>query len=121
MCSSPHMLASYIFLLLHVLFGVDILLSFRVAFHENEALVSDPARTARNYLRRVTAHHLSTPTPSGLLILLESLQRIKSQLYELARAWHASCSVKKQAKQAMVTPSHGQSDMNAPPCSVLCD
>ena len=70
------MLSSYIFLLLHMLFGVDILLSFRVAFHENEALVTDPARTAQNYLRQVTAHHLSDPTPSGLLILLESLQTL---------------------------------------------
>lgn len=45
------MVASYIFLILHVLFCVDILISFRVAFHENEDLVTDPALTAKNYRR----------------------------------------------------------------------
>ena len=49
------MLASYIFLVLHVLFCVDIMISFRVAFHENEDLITDPAETARNYRRRALA------------------------------------------------------------------
>ena len=49
------MLASYIFLVLHVLFCVDIIISFRVAFHENEDLITDPAETARNYRRRARA------------------------------------------------------------------
>ena len=53
-CSSSHSLASYIFLVLHVLFIVDIFISFRVAFHENEDLITDPWATARNYRRRVT-------------------------------------------------------------------
>lgn len=47
------MLASVIFLILHVLFCVDILISFRVAFHENEALITDPAATAKNYRRHI--------------------------------------------------------------------
>ena len=53
-CSSGHSLASYIFLMLHVLFIVDIFISFRVAFHENEDLITDPWATAKNYRRRVT-------------------------------------------------------------------
>ena len=54
-CSSPEMVASYIFLVLHLLFSVDILISFRVAFQENEALVTDPALTAKNYRRHDTS------------------------------------------------------------------
>ena len=52
-CSSGHSLASYIFLILHVLFIVDIFISFRVAFHENEDLITDPWATAKNYRRCV--------------------------------------------------------------------
>ena len=74
-CSSPEMVASYIFLLLHLLFSVDILISFRVAFHENEALVTDPALTAKNYRRCLTARHLpNTPT----LLLLTSFQLVST-------------------------------------------
>ena len=52
-CSSSHSLASYIFLLLHVLFIIAIFISFRVAFHENEDLITDPWATAKNYRRCV--------------------------------------------------------------------
>jgi hypothetical protein len=62
------MLASYIFLVLHVLFCVDIIISFRVAFHENEDLITDPAETARNYRRRALAFQCTCRAWFGIFI-----------------------------------------------------
>ncbi|CAL5221935.1 g4209 [Coccomyxa viridis] len=67
---SPEMVASYIFLLLHLLFSVDILISFRVAFQENETLVTDPALTAKNYRRTRFWWDLAAWIPWDYLALL---------------------------------------------------
>ena len=45
---------------LHLLYAMDILISFRVAFTENEILVTNRADVARNY-RRYLKLTLSTP------------------------------------------------------------
>jgi hypothetical protein len=36
---------------MHVLFSVDIIISFRVAYTDKEALITDSAAVARNYCR----------------------------------------------------------------------
>lgn len=64
------MVASYIFLLLHLLFSVDILISFRVAFQENETLVTDPALTAKNYRRYLTTQYLSNTLMTNFMRML---------------------------------------------------
>ena len=50
-CSSWASPTSIIFVILHVLYSVDILISFRVAFTESEVLVTNKADVARNYRR----------------------------------------------------------------------
>lgn len=51
MHSSWDSATSIIFIVLHALYSIDILISFRVAYTENEMLITDKAAVARNYRR----------------------------------------------------------------------
>lgn len=51
LCSSWASPSSIIFMGLHLLYAIDIVISFRVAFTENEVLITNKADVAKNYRR----------------------------------------------------------------------
>ena len=135
------MLASYIFLVLHVLFCVDIIISFRVAFHENEDLITDPVETARNYRRRGLAFQCTcrawfrdiSPCPCPLYLALMraamARQRVPSAsncpVDQAGRAWgwdtgQRAAMLREGAAHAAGQGSGGTWQHRCPTCTPCC-
>lgn len=58
-CSSWPSVTGIIYIIMHLIFSVDIIISFRVAYTDREALITDSGAVARNYCRCVHTPLLS--------------------------------------------------------------
>lgn len=60
LCSSWPSVTGVIYVVMHLIFSLDIIISFRVAYTDREAFITDSAAVARNYCRLFSVLSLSS-------------------------------------------------------------